>query len=567
MRKILISIFLLASIYASGKDFKPTKNVILMIADGTSTGVISASRWYQKYMNSEKDELNIDPHFCGYASTFKSNAPIPCSASAMSTIVTGVLHFSGSLSIYPTQDKEHDLYPTNPNLTYQPAVTILEIAQKKGKKVGLVATSDFCHATPAACASHHTKRGAYPSISSQMVGKNLDVVLAGGSSILTDYHKTILKKQGATLIEKDVEAFRNYDGDSPLWALFTDGRMSYDLDREHDEEPSLAQMTKKAIDLLSDDKDGFFLMVEGSKVDWAAHANDAAATITDFLAFDEAVGEAIKFAKADKNTTVIMLSDHGTSNIGFGARDYDYKAKGLEPIFGTISKYTKTAEGITKEITESPAKELRNIFYKNTGIELSKEEEAKINETLGLKEDDYMKISNSRNAISTIAQIMLSHTPFAFMSGSHTGEDVFLAIYNSKDNHPSGRLKNSELHEYMCQLMRTEQDDMLEISKELFNKHTELFEDYKYSIGSISESEMEKLLASPAHSKSLEITEPSKTGIPVLKVELSNSRSLIIPANGSLAYLDGKEISLETSCAYIEENKTFYIAKSIKDQL
>jgi alkaline phosphatase len=106
----------------------------------------------------------------------------------------------------------------------------------------------------------------------------------------------------------------------PVWGLFDDSHMQPDMDRQHfaEHEPSLAEMVGKAIELLSQDKDGFFLMVEGSQVDWAGHNNDPIYMVTDFLAFDDAVKAACDFAEEDGRTLVLAYPDHNTGGMKIG---------------------------------------------------------------------------------------------------------------------------------------------------------------------------------------------------------------------------------------------------------
>ena len=101
------------------------------------------------------------------------------------------------------------------------------------------------------------------------------------------------------------------DNNQKMWALYGNKEMAYDIDRNPEEQPSLEEMTRKAIDKLSKNPNGFFLMVEGSKVDWAAHGNDPVGMATDFLAFDRACGAALEFAIwANGETAVVIVPDH-----------------------------------------------------------------------------------------------------------------------------------------------------------------------------------------------------------------------------------------------------------------
>ncbi len=257
------------------KEVRPTKNVILMIPDGCSIGVVSNSRWYQIYNKLGNETLALDPYICGSVKTFSSNAPIGDSAPTTSAYMTGMPQQTGNVSIYPPVDQGNDLVYVDPAKAYQPLATILEAVKiEKKKATGLVFTVEFPHATPADCSAHHYNRNAYSQIGSQMVYQNMDVVMGGGNSIMSEDMKNHLNSKGVTLIQDDYRAFKAHTGDR-LWALFGEKAQVYDLDRDPNAVPSLKEMTEKALDKLSRSEKGFFLMVEGSKIDWAAHANDA----------------------------------------------------------------------------------------------------------------------------------------------------------------------------------------------------------------------------------------------------------------------------------------------------
>ncbi|MER2142121.1 MAG: alkaline phosphatase, partial [Priestia megaterium] len=185
---------------------------------------------------------------------------------------------------------------------------------------GIVSTSEIQHATPASFSSHVTSRSNYDDIGEQQVYQNMDVILGGGY----DYLKSENRKDGENLVsvieDKGYDLITTRDElltskSNKIYGSFAGSSLAYNLDRTktNSNEPSLAEMTSKAIDTLNKDKDGFFLMIEGSKIDWAAHANDPIGMVTDILSFDDAVNEALKFAKKDKNTMVIAVTDHGNS--------------------------------------------------------------------------------------------------------------------------------------------------------------------------------------------------------------------------------------------------------------
>jgi len=548
MKKICFSLLLLLFISSVSaqqqykKPVKPVKNVILMIPDGTSTSVLSIARWYQIYNKLGGDQLNLDPYLCGLVKTYSSNAPIPDSAPAMSAYMTGIPSRRGRISVYPNSSPEQDIIDLDPEMAYQPLVSILEAAKiEKKKATGLVVTIYFCHATPAACASHHYNRSENKYLAPQIAYNNVDVVFGGGTSFITDDIKKHLASKNTDYLEYDVKKFRQYNGDKNLWALFAEEALPYDLDTDKSKIPSLAEMTEKAINRLSKDENGFFLMVEGSKVDHAAHATDPIGIITDFLAFDKAVGIALEYAKKDGETAVIILPDHGNSGFNFGSRKLKkYSERGLDDIFGNISKYKKTANGLEQILLQTKPDDIKSVFKEYTDIDLNEDELKLLMSSKNYEVSDYTEVGSSVNMESSIAKIMTSHTYFDFISGSHTGEDVFLAAYHPDGDVPMGLNTNTDINNYLFDVLGL-QTPLKERTKEIFAKHTDVFKGYNYSI------------------------DTSKEEI-VLKVK-KGKNTLIVPAFKSVAYLNGKPFDLGSVTVYIDRNNTFYLPKDIVSKL
>ena len=548
MKRILLSVFILATCtllsaqQAYRKPVRPTKNIILMIPDGTSIGVISAARWYQIYNQSGSDRLAIDPYICGTVKTFCINAPIGDSAPTTSCYMTGIPQRAGNVAIYPLVDPENDLVALDSGMSYQPLVTILEAMKYEQKKAtGLVVTVEFPHATPADCASHHYDRGKYEYLAPQMAYNNLDVVFGGGSNYVSDDMKQYFRTTGTTYIQNDLAAFRAFDGDEKIWALFAEKALPFDLDADTTQIPTIAEMTKKAIDRLAKNENGFFLMVEGSKVDYAAHSNDAIGCITEYLAFDKAVDAAIEFAKADGETTVIIVSDHGTGGFTIGNRELkSYSKATLQKLFGNVSKYKRTSAGMEEMLLKADSSEFRGIFKTYTDIDLTNEEVELLFGSKNYKEGDYMKVSNSVNMGSSIVKIMNSRTWFGFTSGGHTGEEVLLAVYHPQGDIPVGMNTNVELNQYMFDVSGLK-TPLTTLTEQLFAKHTDVFQGMKCSI--------------------------DKSGnVPMLTVK-NGRKTLTIPAFKSVAYLNKQPIYLNSVVVYIDKNDTFYLPAELKEWL
>ena len=538
----LFLLFMFFAFITLAKEVKPVKNVILMIPDGTSIGVYSAARWYKVY-NNMGDALHVDPYFTGTVSTFSSNAPIGDSAPTTSCYMTGMPAQSGNVSIYPVHDPANDLYPVDSTMAYQPLATILEASKiEKNRATGLVVTCEFPHATPADCAAHHYNRGNYAALAPQMAYQNLDVMFGGGNRILTDDILQHFQNTGTTLIQNNRDAMLNYDSDKPVWALFHERALPYDLDRDPDFTPSLSEMTQKAVEILSKNDNGFFLMVEGSQVDWAAHGNDPVGIITEYLAFDEAVGKAIEFAKQDGETAVVILSDHGNSGITIGKSECKgYDTLTLEELFGEVSKYKLTASGIEKKLIDVEPEDMKAEFKKYTDIDLTDEQLKSLLSSRNYKEGNYMEVANSPNMTHNIINLMNSKMCFGFTTGGHTGEEVLLAAYHPDGDVPMGHLKNTEINDYLFKVSGLE-TPLPELTQRIFAKHKDVFEGMEYTI------------------------EDKDTDIPTLVVK-SKKNTLRVPAFSSVATINGESFNLGSVTVYIDKNDTFYLPQNLADKL
>lgn len=532
---------LLAASLTFAEGVKPVKNVIMMIPDGTSVGVYSAARWF-KYYNGKGDKLHIDPYFTGTVTTFSSNAPIGDSAPTGSCYATGVLQQTGNVAIHP-EVSDNDLFPVDASRTYQPAATILEASKiEKKKAVGLVVTCEFPHATPADFSSHHYNRGNYTALAPQMAYQNLDVMFGGGNSILTDDIKKHFANNGTTLIQDDKEALLNYDGDGKVWALFGKRGLPYNIDRNPDKVPSLAEMTQKALELLSNNENGFFLMVEGSQVDWAAHANDPATIIDEYLAFDEAVGKAMAFAEKDGNTVVVIASDHGNSGFTIGTRNCPgYDKLSIEQLFATVSKYKLSANGLESILVNTKPEEMKAVFKKYTDIDITDEELETLLSSKNYKEADYMKVGTSNNLAHNIVNILNSRTCFGFTTGGHTGEEVLLACYHPQGDLLKGHVKNTELNKYLQEVSGLE-TSLQELSDKIFAKHSDVFAGLDCSI------------------------DKGNKDFPVLRVK-KGKNTLEVKAFSSVATLNGKPFDIGSVTVYIDKNDTFYLPSTLAEKL
>ena len=519
---------------------KPTKNVILMVPDGVSTSVLSLVRWYnqQKSPQNVTATLATDPYLCGMVRQSCSDSPVPASPAAMTSFMTGYKVQGSNMSVYPSKNEGQDLVNVNADSTWQPLATVMEAAKILGhKSTGLVVTVTATHATPGATTAHTVSRSEHHDIIRQMASNRVDVIFGGGVDYMDDDVKSILEDNGITYIEKDVPAFRAVEK-APVWSLFAGEDMAFDLDRDTLAEPSLCEMTEKALSLLSKDKNGFFLMVEGSKVDYAAHSNDPMGIISEYDAFDKAVAVAMDFAKKDGNTTVIVVPDHGNSGMTVGNNDYkNYYKKGLDTAMAMLPQYKCTGEGLTGLIQAQGVDSIRPIFKEYTGIDLTPAEEKAVRESMANIEKDYMEVALSRNLKSVVTKILNAHVHFGYASGCHTSEDVFLAVYNPNGQVPMGWIDGTDLAGYMYGLLGVK-GSLDELTSKIFVKSDVLLAGHETAV------------------------EGDKKA-PVLVID----GKVRVPANRSYIEVDGQRKELASVSVYVPKNKNFYISREILNYL
>jgi alkaline phosphatase len=441
-----ISVFLIAfpsSCFSLQASAAGPKNVILLIMDGTNSDVVTLSRWYKG------SSLNLDSIVVGGVRTYSAQSAITDSAAAGTAMATGHKTLADYIGMVPVSGQK----------STRPVLTVLEAAHLNGYSTGLVSTSPIQHATPAAFSSHVNDRDDFSDIGEQQVYQNLDVALGGGKAWLhpkaegsvknddgmlktreisrTDGENLLeeVKKNGYTFLENRDELLKSDVRNTKVWGLFANEDISYEFDREklHPKQPSLAEMTKKAVESLSSSETGFFLMVEGSKIDWAAHKNDPVGMISEVLSFDDAVGEALDFAKKDKNTMIIAVTDHGNSGltIGNGSTNKDYFNQPVENFIKPLKKAELTVKGASSQLKKDRSN-LKEVLASYGLDDLKKVEYCKIKE------------ANDLEAIEDkMVKLMAKRAHLGFTTHGHSGEDIFLYAYGP--GKPTGLIENTDI--------------------------------------------------------------------------------------------------------------------------
>lgn len=306
-------------------NVKKKKNIIFMVTDGMGPASLSLARSFKQYRDDLPidDILTIDKYLIGSSRTRSSNSLVTDSAAGATAFSCALKSYNGAIGVSP--DKK-------------PCGTILEGLKLQGYMTGLVVTTRITDATPAAFSSHVDFRfqedliaqhqlGEYP------LGRQVDLILGGGrchfypsstpGGCRTDSRNLIEESKDWQYVGNREEFDALNLGENvtlPLLGLLADGDIPYDIDRDSKVYPSLAEQTKVALTALSkatkDSDQGFFLLIEGSRIDHAGHHNDAAAQVREVLAYDEAFKEVMKFIdESDVETIAVSTSDHETGGL------------------------------------------------------------------------------------------------------------------------------------------------------------------------------------------------------------------------------------------------------------
>ncbi|MCQ4769464.1 alkaline phosphatase [Intestinimonas massiliensis] len=319
------------------QEAKTPKYVFLFIGDGMSYPQFQAASDYLGALaDTGSDDIlegNVPLTFmnfpvAGSAVTYDSSSFCPDSASTATSLSTGYKTYSGTINMDETATVSYE--------------TISEkLHAQLGWKVGVISSVNLNHATPAAFYAHQAKRSNYYEIGQELVGSNFEYFAGGGLLKPTgpDKDKTSLYDLAAdagykvVMTQAEAEAVTSADGKVLIIDehLADSDAFAYENDRA-DGDWALSDYVKKGIEVLDNDT-GFFLMVEGGKIDWACHANDAGSTIADTIALSDAVDEAVAFAQQHPDETLILVTgDHETGGltIGYAGTDYDTFLTNLE---------------------------------------------------------------------------------------------------------------------------------------------------------------------------------------------------------------------------------------------
>lgn len=438
--------------FDTSKNNKKAKNIIFMVADGMSNGTLTMSDVFlQRKNGTGSNWMNLyreNKLKHALMNTASASSIVTDSSAGSSSWGCGFRVNNGVLNVGVNGEK------------YLP---IWQKFKKKGKMVGCVTTVPITHATPAGFCVNNASRNGQEEIALQYLDLNFDVMMGGGNEYFAsdkrkdkrDVYSDYVAK-GYT-VAKTTSEMNNAPKGKPILGVYGEDAMPFSIDRSSDKKlqdttPTLAEMAQFAIDRMKDSKDGFVLQIEGGKVDWGAHSNDIGGLIYDQIAFDEAIKVAMDFAEKDKETLVIITTDHGNAN---PAILYGKKA---DVEFDSLQKYTQTNEWILNNIYhDSSANYIKELVEAKTTNVIT-DDEAKVlmgyYNNLEKKEDglyNYNKIP-----FHAFGEILSKHNSVGWVSMGHTGDLVELAMFGPGSEKLKPFVKNTDLHYMMLEAAEVE---------------------------------------------------------------------------------------------------------------
>ncbi|RAK08157.1 alkaline phosphatase [Halanaerobium saccharolyticum] len=442
---LVVSLFMVFALVFTAAAQADVKNVILLIGDGLGIGQIDMTR----YLAGDKDhelELMKLPE-TGIMMT-SSTEGVTDSAAAGTAMATGHKVYNGAIAM---------------NESGAELDSVLDFAQVRNKATGVISTNMVTDATPAAFIASVEDRGMGAEIAKQAINNEVDVMLGGGREDFME------EKAGEDLIAKAKENGYQYVSDKTqlekviamngkLLGLFNDSYMNYVNDRDDvdSNEPSMEAMTKKAIEVLSEDEDGFFLMAEGARIDHAAHAADVPGVVAETLDFDASVKVAMDFAEENGDTLVIVTADHET--LGFSVTEPINKEALMN--IDVSPEYMASQMTVKENGDGYTVDSVKSVFEEYANISLTDAEVARFNDLI-LDEDGNIKYAylvgyEIGSIIANEYQAGVVNTEIRANSstGGHTLNSVPIFAYGEGAEVFNGMMQNTEFADFLFESMR-----------------------------------------------------------------------------------------------------------------
>jgi alkaline phosphatase len=449
------------------------RNVIFMVSDGMGPASLSLTRSFRQFRDNlpYDDILSLDEHFIGQSRTRSSDSLITDSAAGATAFACGHKSYNGAIGVFPNT---------------APCGTVLEAAKMQGYMTGLVVTTRITDATPAAFSAHVNTRSEEDRIAEHQLGKYplgrmVDLIIGGGrchflpksvSGGCRHDSRNLVEEavgDGWTYVE-DLDGYNSLKSGKnvslPLLALLAPIDIPFEIDREENVHPSLESTTKTALKALEratkHSKRGFFLMVEGSRIDHAGHANDPAAQVREVLAYDAAFRAAVEFAKKSKTETIVIsTSDHETGGLA--------TARQLSPSYPdylwypeALANATHSADYLSSKLKHYRGDDLRHFV-----------ETTILREGLGIPEpsqkDVGVLVEKKNNANDAIAEIVSLRSQTGWSTHGHSAVDVNIYAYSPVRRTYSrllsslgGNNENTDIGKFLAEYLSVDVDSITE---------------------------------------------------------------------------------------------------------
>lgn len=466
MRKNILFFIAIISILTACSSDKKAKYVFLFIGDGMGLNQVYTTELYLSAQNDQVKDTNLIFNTFPVSSnmtTFSKNAYVTCSSAAGTALSTGFKTNNGVLGKSPDLEENYETFSVK--------------AKQLGYKVGILSSVAIDHATPAAFYAHQDSRSMYYEISMELPDYDIDYFGGGGfhfpkgrGDSLPDAYENAISK-GYTLVNTydDFAGLKN--GDEKVFAInpvtYPRGEMHWAIDKKENE-MSLADITENAIDVLKGDK-GFFMMVEGGKIDWACHANDAASMIHEVISFNEAVEKAYEFYKEyPDETLIIVTADHETGSLYSGIK-YSMNPQLLkhQKISGQeFERIMVNLKESTQDVSFSQVLDSINTYFglgdTTINLDLSTEDtdllKSAFNNEFELENEvdpdaDYLATSNVLSVAEAAIKILNTKAGYGWGSTDHSSAPVPVRVIGAGQEHFTNYFDNTELRGLMLKAM------------------------------------------------------------------------------------------------------------------
>ncbi|NWL17291.1 alkaline phosphatase [Pseudoalteromonas sp. Scap03] len=396
------------------------KNVIYMIGDGMGPAFTTAYRYYKDDPTTKEIETTVfDTILKGMAHTYPDDHTyVTDSAAGATALSSGHKSYNGAIAV---------------DTAKKPVKTMLEIAKEQGMTTALVATSQINHATPASFAAHNESRRNYDDIANDYIDNKIagklpvDLMLGGGTEYFIRDDRNLVDefKQAGYQYGDDIQNLGQIT-QVPAIGLYAPKGLPFALD----ENPTrLKQLTSKAFDLLDGQNDkGFFVMIEGSQIDWCGHANDIACAMAEMDDFAKSIETAKAYVDKNPDTILVITADHSTGGLTIGAHgQYKWETdviKGVKATAGTLTNLLMESDNLKK------------VWQENTSIEFTAENEIKLKQAKAMGE----------KTLNLAVKSIINDLSFTgWTTGGHTASDVQVFAYGKNSDDFVGSQNNTDI--------------------------------------------------------------------------------------------------------------------------